>query len=343
MSLAIIHFEPKFLRSVSEFWGNMWAFRRSEAFYRWRYLDCPNQIGVLAMQGDECVAMVWAFIRTYRSGGKNHRVLETCDWYTRRDLRGAGIGVRVMQSLMNLAEPIVAVGGSQDTLQLLPRMRWQPSGESIHFALPLKGTALGRVLERRLNIPSAWTEQIAEFFTSRWFIKKQAPAAGWKTLEETRIRPEIARLYEEQTAGTVSLPDIDYYRWLLHRPQNQGRYLVHYFLTGEHLNGWSFARLYPSEGALYGSLIEVQTTDSNPETLAWIVNQTVEALAQVGAVVARTHTNRLLLQQALRKNRFLRTTSQPILIWSGEKHGLDRPIAVGSSASDFAIFPYESV
>src|SRR3989449_1750090 len=139
-----------YLKAVIRFSENTWARPQTEAFYRWRYLECPSQIGLLALDDGECLAMVWAFVQSYQVGPRRLNGLETFDWFCLPELQGSGLGVRVMQAMMNRPEFIIAAGGTADTLKLLPRLKWRPHGELVKFTLPLGGAALDRK-STRLN------------------------------------------------------------------------------------------------------------------------------------------------------------------------------------------------
>ena len=67
--------------------------------------------------------MVSAFRRPYR-GRRQLDVSDSFDWFCLPELRRAGLGVRVIQRMMQDPEPVIVTGGTDDTRDLLPRMRF---------------------------------------------------------------------------------------------------------------------------------------------------------------------------------------------------------------------------
>ena len=113
-----------------------------DSFYEWLFTEAPDLIGLLSFDRDTCIAMNWAFRRRYRIGNACRVFLETFDWYCMPEYRGSGTGVALMREFMNMRLPITAVGGSSDTLKLLPRLKWKRVADVAMFQLPLRGSLL---------------------------------------------------------------------------------------------------------------------------------------------------------------------------------------------------------
>src|SRR5262245_21701246 len=122
MAIEIRPLTSECLPAVRRFCESTWPQRpHSDRFYRWRYLESPAHRAVLAMRTvNECVALVCAFELRYWFGDESVSCLETFDWHCLPSLRGSGLGIRVIQHLMAAGQPLIAVGGSDDTRALLP-------------------------------------------------------------------------------------------------------------------------------------------------------------------------------------------------------------------------------
>jgi len=100
VNLEIVPFTPPCCPSSPDFLSAPGPAPAPRAFYRWRYLECPDQRALLAVRNGECVAMLCAFARDYLIDGTRVECLETFDWYCLPEFRGSGLGVRIMRTLM---------------------------------------------------------------------------------------------------------------------------------------------------------------------------------------------------------------------------------------------------
>src|SRR5260221_6757155 len=111
---------PAFKQSAEEAWDRPVG----DAYYQWRYFDAPDVITLVADRGGDCVASISAFSRTYKFGDDLVECLDPFDWYCLPSARGSGVGVRLVKCLMDVGKPILALGGSSDTLRIIPRLGW---------------------------------------------------------------------------------------------------------------------------------------------------------------------------------------------------------------------------
>src|SRR6266853_1723044 len=88
---AIVPFRPAHLPAVIRFAERTWRWQQSDAFYRWRFVEAPAEM-LLAVRGDECLAMISLFKRTYRVDAGQQTFAETFDWYSLPGLRSSGLG-----------------------------------------------------------------------------------------------------------------------------------------------------------------------------------------------------------------------------------------------------------
>src|SRR5262245_6560386 len=162
---------------VRAFAEQTWPRRiRSDAFYRWRYGECPVLAGYLAIRNGECVAMATALQRRYRIGGETVAVNEAFDWFTLPRYKGAGIGVRVIQRLMEDPEPITVIGGTDDTREFLPKLDFFYAGHLQTYALPLGPRRASELLRERFGVPEIAT-RIAHTCVRPWLPARRARGA----------------------------------------------------------------------------------------------------------------------------------------------------------------------
>src|SRR5262245_3241981 len=155
MRTEIVAFRLEHLELVARFSAQVWPRPRSEAYLRWRDRAHPHHHAYLALRGGECLAMVSAFRRPYRMGEREVTVSDSFDWFSLPELRRAGLGVRVMQRMMQDPEPVIVTGGSDDTRDLLPRMRFAIPATVQRYGLLLGAERAADALARRAPIPRA--------------------------------------------------------------------------------------------------------------------------------------------------------------------------------------------
>ncbi|OLT02891.1 hypothetical protein BJF90_28495 [Pseudonocardia sp. CNS-004] len=142
VALQIERFRPEHMPAVRQLADAAYRRPRENAFQRWAFLEGPTHRAWVAMQDDSCVGLLRAFARTYRFGDDRVGCLETFDWYVDPVHRRSAVGVRILRAAMEESEPLVNVGGSPDTLALLPALGWRTLDRATSFALPLDGSAL---------------------------------------------------------------------------------------------------------------------------------------------------------------------------------------------------------
>ncbi|MBL8512050.1 MAG: GNAT family N-acetyltransferase [Betaproteobacteria bacterium] len=156
--LKIEPLSPTTLPALARFSAQTWSRPDSPAYLDWRYGDAHRATTWVAYHNpEEILATVSGFHAHYQwSHGQTSGqadVLETCDWYCRPDLRGSGLGIRVMTTLIKQGKrPVVALGGSADTLSLLPRMGFKQLGTGCKFILPLSAKLARHVSSNRLAV-----------------------------------------------------------------------------------------------------------------------------------------------------------------------------------------------
>lgn len=339
MRTEIVDFEPSVLPALREFAQSTWRRPRSEAYYRWRYADCPLNWGVMAMREGRCHATLFGFRRPYRLGERRVEVREVFDWYTRPELRNSGLGVRLMRHLMRQedGDPLMLVGGSEDTRTLLPKLGFDVVGPVHRYVLPLGVERAAEQLARR-RVPRPLGRALFGAARAAWFApRRRARPAGGRVIAVSMPGEEIDALYAG-TGAYASLPlwPIEHARWLSGLAA-LGQFLTLYFVVGEALVGWALVRIAPLAGGCDAEIIECFTPTADPGRYTWMVSEIALRVAGFGAGVLALSTRCEALARAARRNRFVAGPSVPLQLWSRGVAAFDSPCLIGANTGDTAI------
>jgi hypothetical protein len=337
----IVAFAPELLPAVRRFAEKTWERPRTEVFYRWRYLDPPFLRGFLAMRDGECLAMEFAICRPWRVGDEEVDLLEVFDWYCLPELRNSGLGVRVMQRLMREKEPLMLLGGSEDTRALLPRLGWRDVALGRRFVLALGGDRVLAALESRFRLPRP-AGRLALGMARPWLRprRRRAPPDG-RVVAVAGAGDEIADLYRGRAGyGTFPLWSDAQLRWLVAGFAGAGHFVPLYFARGETLVGFALLRVYPTGGGADGELVELFAPAPDASLYTWMISEVSLRAAGFGVGVLGANTTCPTIATALRHNRFLELGSYPMWLWSEGRRDLPGPILVGSNTGDTPFAPY---
>jgi hypothetical protein len=346
MALEIVPLAREHLAAVRRFAEKVWQRPRSDAYYRWRYEE-PSafQLGYLALRDGECLAMECAFRRPYRTGERTLDVLEVFDWYTLPELRGSGLGMRVMQALMREPHPLMLVGGSADTQALLPRLGWRHVATSSRWVLALGVERTREALQRRLRIPPA-AAPLAR--AAAWAAvhrpgvqpRRRAAPRGGRVFAVAGAGDDLQKLYRAPTRyGTLPLWSDAQLRWLTGGFPALGHYVPLYFAVGERVVGFALLRAYPTEHGCDVEILDLYAPEPDASLYAWMVSEVALRGAGFAPGVVATSTTCPLVEQALRRNRFVRTSAVPVQFSLPGGAELPGPILIGSNTSDVPFNP----
>lgn len=272
----------------------VWHRPRSAAYYRWRYLDVPGVTMLLALRDEECIATISAFHRKYHVGGTVVEAMETCDWYTLPSERGTGIGVRLMNKMVGRGSNF-ALGGSPDTLELLPRMKFQDIARASEHFLPLSG----KYVLRNRPLPG-FARALAEPLLGAAATLRFTPKAP-----DARYRAEhipLARLGAEWVAvdgenALRSVPDLAEWHWIARCPCG-GEFTATGLFEGERLLGWTVNRLFRAGGLRRGVILEMRIASDAIAPAAALLAAAGRDLAGRGADDVRGVTTSRVLREA---------------------------------------------
>lgn len=323
------------LPALQRFAETVWRRPKHASYYRWRYFDAPRQTTWLALQGERCVAALSAFARGYRNGGETLECHECFDWYTLPEMRGSGVGIRLMQTLLDSGKPVVALGGSADTLHLLPRLGFAQVGAATEFFLPLSAAYLFR--NRPLpELARSALGPLIDLAAHAWFTPRRAE--GWvpELVPISRIDRRLALL--DGVSGFAPIPDPQFHAWL-ERGSATGRYLAAMLAQDGEVVAWGLARLHRSGGLAHGTILDMRLAIADQEIAAGAAKTMARALAESGADSVRACTTSHFLARAYRAAGFLGAAEKiPALVWRG-KHELMLDNLSLSCAPDGAFQP----
>lgn len=342
MSVSLQRAGEADLPTICRFSEATWQRPRSAAYYRWRYEDSrPFHHVWLALQDGECLAMEAAIQRPWQMGPETVEALEVFDWYTRPGLRGVGLGVRVMQTLMKEPLPLMLVGGSEDTRRLLPRLEWTRVATSRRFVLALGAARTREALARR-GVPSAAAELAARAAVRRPGLRPRPRAvpSGGRAIAVSRVGPEIQRLYDgEVDYATFPRWTPGILDWLLAGFPGAGHFLPLYFTIADRLVGWSLTRVYPTELGCDAEILELFSPRRDPDLFTWMVSETALRAAGHRPGVVAGQTTCEAAAEGFRRNRFTATGENPVNFWLQGREAPPEPILVGSNTNDASIAP----
>lgn len=345
--IDVVPFEPELLPPVRAFSERYWSRPRTDDYYDWRYLR-PRAFSrmFVAMRGSECVGTLFALRKTWRLRGEPVPCLEVFDWHALAELRGSGVGLRLMRAMMRQGERLLSVGGTPDVHSTLPLMGWKPLAVADAYELPLSPAVIAERVHHGLRVPRGLARVALAPLAGPLFGPRRLPApAGAEARVVDTLDDEVGSLYAAGPAagsGFAQQPDRDVLGWLTaSRWSGRWRYLR--FTVGGRLRGWAMTRTYLGRTGIQASLLEVFAPDPAPELYAWMVSEACLA-------VLPDHPTRILarascpaLKQALARNRFRHAgVDAPVHTWPAPDAAWPRPGHFTFLHSDSPILPYDT-
>jgi hypothetical protein len=149
---------------------------------RWKYwqerTDWPGPRSFVMTRGDEILAHAAVIRGAYRWNEQRIRTLHIVDWAARPSAVGAGVSL--MKYLGQSADALLAIGGSAQTLQLLPHLGFRVRGSATGYVRPLHPSGiLAPSVHPTWKVPP-------RFMRSVWWTL-QAPGGGTDGWQVRRI------------------------------------------------------------------------------------------------------------------------------------------------------------
>jgi hypothetical protein len=337
----IVAFRAEHLDLVARFSERVWQRPRSDAFLRWRYLEHPDHRAYLALREGECIAMVGAFRRPYRVGERTILVADSFDWYSLPDLRGSGLGVRLLQRLMKDPEPVIVTGGTADTRNLLPRMRYQIPASVLRFGALLGGERAAALIAGRTRLPRPLAR--LAFLLSQPLLAprvRAAPSGGSVSVPAKLGEEALAIDPRPGARGTVPIWTPEYLAWLASASPAMGRYVPLEFRAGGSVVGWALLRTYDSANGRDAALLDVRARAPSAAIYTWMISEIAVRARAEGCGLLTAGTTCPHAAAGMRANRFFGFTPAPIHYFSQDGAALEVPVVFGAHWGDEPILPY---
>ena len=306
---------------MSNLWRRSWDEETANRIFEWRYCDLGGQETVLAYDHSKPVAMVACSQRRWIVNGKTILVREPSDWLCLPEFRHLGLGVLLMQRLMNEPEPLLAIGGAEQAQTVLRAFGWQQRFEARSYLVPLSSRFFTSRAASRLRglLTTSKKKRPTEAWGPHWSHPRLWRSNGmpWHELAPSEPLPTIPI----EAAGYDIMPLIDdrEMRWMQAAPKEMGSFFCLVFPTSSKAAALAVGRVFPYEGLRYLRLIHVQIPFPSAAMYRRVISESFRYAYDCGADVVQLRASCPLLQDALRK--FWPNWSVPAATYWWEKNG----------------------
>jgi hypothetical protein len=313
------------LRSVENlllpYLERQWSREFTDEFLSWRLLDRKFSETILALNGEECVAMVNSYIRQYAIDGRKSGVRETDFWISKAEYRPFA-SLRVLQTLMAKPEPISAVVGNDYVASILQRLRWEQLTEFSQMVLPLGAGVVSKRLAKQMkrniaDLPPVLTRPFAFKLRNPKRQPAPAPSATFGEITDPRDLPDIMPPAGAHVVTPLAEPHD--FEWYAAAPDPLGEFAWLGFKVGDEPVALALVRLY-REGAFLGAkILHVQSSLDDMKTYAWILGETSAYLSDRGADWIDARFSSPVITAALHRIGYVRGRTQFAYWWAGSQ------------------------
>jgi hypothetical protein len=297
-------------------WERDWSEDVAEDYFAWRYGARGSGETLVACDQGRCIGILDSFLRPYWIAGRQETVRETCEWFCLPEYRTLGVGLHLMRRMMAKPEPILVIGGSLYTQNLLPRLKWARLPDVGNFILGLSArTVAGLIVHRRWRRAIKLARVLPDIPLAPRLPNLAPPSANSevrvRVLGEAEQKPKIAPYIVAPALDTMVLD------WLARAPAVLGQFLLlNFFCDGERV-GMSISRLAELSSCGRSSQI-VHLHAARFEAIDWMVSATVHHLVERGAGVVLCRASCPATASALSALGF-RRRNLPVYWWPPDK------------------------
>lgn len=290
-------------------WKRDWSEENAESYFAWRYGERVGGETLLACDGGRYVGILDSFIRPYWIAGCRSAVRETCDWFCLPEYRKLGVGLHLMRLMMAKSQPVLNIGGTEITQELLPRLRWERLPDVDNFVLPVSlrmaaGLALQRLWPRGLGLSCL----VPRMRLVRRLKRHPPPSADTQVVACGLVqREEIGRVPAYVLAPAV---DISTLEWLGRAPAVVGEFVLLNFFCNGQLIGLSISRLQMLPFGCKALIVHWHA--ASLEVTDWIISETVHHLIERGADAVLCRASCPIACGALVRLGFFRNRPTPV-------------------------------
>lgn len=262
-------------------WKRDWSEELSQTYFAWRYASRPNGETLLGLDRGRCIAIIDTFLRPYWIGGRRQLVRETCDWFCLPAYRPLGVGLHLMRRIMNKPEPMMAIGGTKHTQELLPKLQWVSLPGIHNFALPASAKTAAAFLARGSG-RFAWAASLVPDIPLARRLPLSARPFGKLSMKVRRPGEEwrFDGIGPYELGPEIELSVLD---WLARAPPVLGEFVVLQFLAGDVQVGVAICRIEKLPLGCLAQIVHLQS--ARLEFIDLMVNDTVGHLLERGAGV----------------------------------------------------------
>jgi hypothetical protein len=310
------------------------------AFVRWRFAR-PVSSALAAIQGDgRCVGFLSWVVRPYRIRGTDLSIRETSDWYTSPDYRSGGLGLTLMRRVMAQDAPILTIGGSTITLQILPRLRWQELKPVRTFVRILRLGAVIDVAEHRLGVRKlASAPLFARSLPVSRAARARAPGSGWEAGAADPARAASVAA----GGGNILQPVVgeDEIRWYAAAPACAGRFVLReYRDAAGHPVGVGIVRLIAIGRWRGARVMHVGAAEWDLRLFQWIISDLSAVAEAFGAESVRAVSSSRIIGHAYRGTGFRERQALPTYLWDPGKRVSAEETAFDFTRGDDGFVPH---
>jgi hypothetical protein len=345
MGIRVVRFEAEHLPAMVAFSERYWIRPRTPSYYRWRYLDSLQfmPIFVALDEAGACAGTVSAIRKTYRVREQDVSVLEVFDWHCLPELKGTGVGIRIMRAMMRLGEPLLSIGGTRDAVSTIAAMRWTRIGSARMYHLPLSGHTAAEAIERRIGFHPGFLRAPLGIATYAWYgpTIRLRPAGG-RAIPVAAPGEEVAALYHTDSIyGFAQIPDPTIFRWVAASYPGNGHFIPVVFVVNDRLCGWALTRIRAAAHGFEADILDLFAPSPTVDLYTWMVSECAVIAAQFSPIAIRARATCPLYQAALQANRFREDTAD-IAVHFWPTPGLENvtDIHVTLNHSDEPLRPY---
>jgi hypothetical protein len=293
-------------------WKRDWSEDLAQSYFAWRYTGRANGDTLLALDRGRCIGIIDSFLRPYWIDGCRQLVRETCDWFCLPAYRPLGVGLHLLRRIMDKPEPIIAIGGTEYTQELLPKLRWA-SVRGIHnFVLPASAKTAAAFLARGAGRRIAWAAGLVPNVPLARHPRSALPFG--KLLMKVRDAGDNGRF---DGIGPYALgPEIEppVLDWLACAPPLLGQFVVLSFLADDVQAGIAICRIEKLSVGCVAQIVHLQP--ASLEVIDWMVSETVTHLLERGAGVIFCRSSCQTVSSALTATGFYRRKPVPMFWWA---------------------------
>jgi hypothetical protein len=217
-----------------------------------------------------------------------------------------------MRRIMDKPEPAIAIGGTEHTRELLPKLRWA-SFPGIHdFVLPASAKTAISFLTRGSG-RFAWAAGLVPNMPLARRLPRSAPPFDKLLVQVRRLGDEVqvAGIGPYDLGPKVELSVLD---WFARAPPILGEFVTLRFLADDLHAGIAICRIEKLSLGCIAQVVHLQP--ARVEVIDWMVSETVNYLLERGAGVIFGRSSCPSIGGALTAAVFYRRKPVPLFWWS---------------------------